>query len=196
MTASDDDKRPGPKWVGPASEYGPLILFVIAYWLDGLMTATKVVVVATLVAVALSVWLTRKLPWMPVITAAIVTVFGGLTILLDDEIFIKMKPTIVQLLFAAVLLGALAFNRLPLKKVMGGGIAMPDHAWRTLSLRFGVFFIVMAGLNEAVWRTQSTDFWVTFKVGGLLGLTFLFVMTQVPFISRHGEEREGEGSSQ
>lgn len=196
MTESRDGERAAPKWVGPASEYGPLILFVIAYWLDGLMMATKVVIGATLIAVALSVWLTRKLPWMPVVTAVIVTVFGGLTILLDNEIFIKMKPTIVQLLFAAVLLGALAVNRLPLKKVMGGGIAMPDHAWRQLSLRFGLFFIVMAGVNEAVWRTQSTDFWVTFKVVGILGLTFLFVMSQVPFISRHGTHRTGEDDGQ
>ena len=191
----DKAQKAAPKWIGPATEYGPLILFLIAYFLDGLMTATKVVVAATLVAVALSVILTRKLPWMPIVTAAIVTIFGGLTILLDDEIFIKMKPTIVQLLFAAVLLGALAFGRLPLKKVMGGGLSLPDHAWRTLSLRFGLFFIVMAGINEAVWRTQSTDFWVTFKVVGILGLTFLFVMAQVPFISRHSEEQEAGGRS-
>lgn len=188
-----DDRPAAPKWLGPATEYGPLVLFFAAYWLDGLMTATKVVVAATLVAVALSYLMTRKLPWMPIITAAVVTVFGGLTILLEDEIFIKMKPTIVQLLFAAVLLGALAFGKLPLKKLMGGGLSMPDSAWRTLSMRFGLFFIVMAGLNEAVWRTQSTDVWVTFKVAGILGLTLLFVVTQIPFLTRHAEEIAGKG---
>lgn len=192
MTDENSARKAPPKWIGPATEYGPLILFLIAYLLDGLMTATKMVVAATLVAVALSVLLTRKLPWMPIVTAAIVAVFGGLTILLDDEIFIKMKPTIVQLLFAAVLLGALAFGRLPLRKVMGGGLVLPDHAWRTLTARFGLFFIVMAGVNELVWRTQSTDFWVTFKVGGILGLTFLFVMAQVPFISKHTQDPEEE----
>jgi len=192
MTDEDSARKPPPKWIGPATEYGPLILFLIAYLLDDLMTATKVVVGATLVAVALSFLLTRKLPWMPIITAAIVAVFGGLTIALDDEIFIKMKPTIVQLLFAAVLLGALALGRLPLKKVMGGGLILPDHAWRTLTTRFGLFFVVMAGLNELVWRTQTTDIWVTFKVGGILGLTFLFVMAQVPFISKHTQDPEEE----
>ncbi|MEQ8601762.1 MAG: septation protein A [Marivibrio sp.] len=194
MTDEDSARKAPPKWIGPATEYGPLVLFLVAYLLDDLMTATKVVVAATLVAVALSVVLTRKLPWMPIVTAAIVAVFGGLTILLDDEIFIKMKPTIVQALFAAVLLGALAFGRLPLKKVMGGGLVLPDHAWRTLTVRFGVFFIAMAALNELVWRTQSTDLWVTFKVGGILGLTFLFVMAQIPFISRHTEDAEADGS--
>jgi len=149
------------------------------------MLATKVVIGATLVAVALSVIVAGKLPWMPVVTAVIVTVFGGLTIFLDDEVFIKMKPTIVQVLFAGVLFGALLFGRLPLKKVMGGGLSLPDAAWRSLSVRFALFFIVMAGLNEVVWRTQSTDFWVTFKLAGILGLTFAFVMCQVPFINRH-----------
>jgi intracellular septation protein len=194
---TDKDEKRAPRWIGPATEYGPLVLFVIAYWADGLMTATKVIVAATLLAVALSFALTRKLPWMPVVTAVIVAIFGGLTILLDDAIFIKMKPTIVQLLFAGVLVGTLAFGKLPLKKVMGGGLHLPDHAWRQLSLRFALFFLVMAGLNELVWRTQSTDFWVTFKVGGILGLTFLFVMAQVPFISRHAlHDGDADGRDQ
>ncbi len=96
-----------------------------------------------------------------------------------------MKPTIVQALFSVVLLGALALGRLPIKKVMGGSLQMPDSAWRQLSFRFAVFFLVMAGLNEVVWRTQSTDFWVTFKVAGILGLTLAFTMSQVPFIARN-----------
>ncbi|MCR9220305.1 MAG: septation protein A [Alphaproteobacteria bacterium] len=190
------DAKSAPRWIGPATEYGPLALFLIAYLLDGLMTATKVVVAATLVAVALSIALTRKVPWMSVVTAAVVAVFGGLTIWLDDEIFIKMKPTIVQVLFAVALLGALALRRLPLKLLMGSGIALPDAAWRALTVRFGLFFLAMAALNEAVWRTQSTDFWVTFKVAGILGLTFLFVMAQIPFISRHSLEREEDASAE
>ena len=137
---------------------------------------------------------------MPLVTAAIVGVFGGLTLWLQDETFIKMKPTIVQLIFAAVLLGGLAFKRPLLKPLLGAAWPLDDDGWHKLSLRFALFFLAMAALNEVVWRTQSTDFWVTFKVFGILALTFVFVASQIYFMRAHmpalGEGDDGGKSSQ
>lgn len=180
--------RTGPAWLTPLCEYGPLAIFFLAYWLGDLMLATKAVIVATAAACLLSYIALRRIPWLPLTTAVIVAVFGGLTLWLQDETFIKMKPTIVQLLFAAILFGAAALGKLPLKRLMGAGLALPDAAWRALGLRFAVFFLILAGLNELVWRTQSTDFWVNFKLFGLIGLNILFMATQIPFIMRHATD--------
>lgn len=188
-------ERPEPRWLKPVTEYGPLAIFFAAYWYGDLMLATKAVVVATVIALAISYGIARRIPIMPLVTAIIVVIFGGLTILLADETFIKMKPTIVQLLFAGVLLGGIALGRQPLKLVLSGAITMRDAAWRTLTLRFALFFLVMAGVNEIVWRTQSTDFWVNFKVFGLLGITLLFSLSQAPFIARENTAAEKEGGA-
>jgi intracellular septation protein len=124
-------------------------------------------------------------PLIPLIGAAVVAIFGGLTLWLQDETFIKMKPTIIQALFAAILLVGLLFRRPLLKPLLGRMMPpMAEAAWRQFTLRYALFFIAMALLNEVVWRTQSTDFWVTFKVFGLSGLTVLFILTQMPFIAR------------
>ena len=133
---------------------------------------------------------------MPLVTAAVVGIFGGLTLWSGDEIFIKMKPTIAQLLFAAVLLGSLAIGRPVLKPLLGAAWPMDDLGVRRLSQRFAVFFLVMAALNEAVWRTQSTDVWVLFKVFGLLGLTLLFSVSQVPLMTRHRLPEAADDSSE
>ena len=175
-----------PAWVRPTADYGPLVLFFAAYWLSGLMAATAVIVVASLVALALTWFYERRVPMMPLVTAGVVTVFGGLTLWLQDETFIKMKPTIIQVIFAAVLLGGLAFGRPLLKPLLGKMMPpMSDAGWHGLTLRYGLFFIAMAGLNEIVWRTQSTDFWVNFKVFGIMALTIGFIMLQMPFMNRH-----------
>jgi intracellular septation protein len=186
-------KEPG--WLKPATDFGPLAVFLAAYWLGGLMAATAALMGATVLALGVSWLMVRRLPTMALITAGIVGVFGGLTLLLHDETFIKMKPTIVQLLFAAVLLGGVLARRQPLRWLMGQAWAMNDAGWRTLSIRFGIFFLAMAGLNEIVWRTQSTDLWVNFKVFGIGGLTVLFALTQVPLMNRYRvEERPPEVS--
>ena len=129
---------------------------------------------------------------MPLITAGIVGVFGGLTLWLNDETFIKLKPTIVQALIAAVLLGGLAFGRTWLKPLLGQAWTMSDLGWRLLTLRFGLFFAAMAVLNELVWRTQPTDVWVTFKVFGIAGITVLFGLSQVPLLTRYRVPEAGE----
>ena len=172
-------------WVKPTTDYGPLIVFFIAYVRFDLMTATAALMAATAVALTLALIFERRVPMMPVITAVIVGIFGGLTLWLDDEMFIKLKPTIVQGLMSAVLLGGLVFGKALLKPVIGTAWPMDDLGWRRLTFRFGCFFAVMAVVNEAVWRTQSTDFWVTFKVFGLMGLTFVFGMLQMPLLNRH-----------
>ena len=174
-----------PRWLKPAVDYGPLAVFFASYVALGLMAATGALIAASLVAVSLAWVLERRVPLVPLLTAAIVVVFGGLTLWLQDETFIKMKPTIVQALFALVLLGGLAL-RSPLLKPLLGPMMPPlsDRAWRQFTLRYALFFIAMAGLNELVWRTQSTDFWVTFKVFGLPGLTLLFILSQAPFVGR------------
>jgi len=175
-----------PRWLRPAVDYGPLAAFFLTYVLYGLMAATAVVIVASLAA-AVAAWsIERRVPLIPLITAAVVAVFGGLTLWLQDETFIKMKPTIVQVLFAAILLGGLAVGRSLLKPLLGTMMPpMGDRAWKQFTLRYALFFIAMAGLNELVWRTQSTDFWVTFKVFGLPVVTILFIISQLPFIHRH-----------
>jgi intracellular septation protein len=182
-----------PRWLKPAVDYGPLAVFFAAYVTLGLMAATAALVVASLIALALAWLMERRVPLVPLVTTVIVVIFGGLTLWLQDETFIKMKPTIVQLLFAAILLVSVLVRRPVLKSLLGPMMPpMSDAAWRQFSLRYALFFVVMAGLNELVWRTQSTDFWVTFKVFGLSGLTFLFILSQIPFVGRQARRAEAE----
>lgn len=183
-------KRPAPRWLAPLTDYGPLAVFFAAYMLADLMTATAALMAATVVALAISYGIARRVPVMAVVTAVIVGIFGGLTLVLHDDTFIKMKPTIVQLIFAAVLLAGLALGRRPLKAVMGKALELDDDGWRKLSLRYALFFIAMAALNEVVWRTQSESFWVSFKVFGLAAITVAFTLAQMPLISRHQIETE------
>jgi intracellular septation protein len=184
-----------PKWLSPLVDYGPLAVFFASYFVWGLLPATAALMGVTAVALVLSLAIRRKVPLLPVITAAIVGVFGGLTLWLQDETFIKMKPTIIQAIFAAVLLGGLAVGRPLLKPLLGAALPpMAEAGWRQLTLRYGLFFIAMAALNEAVWRTQSTDFWVTFKVFGIIGLTLVFGVAQVPLINRWKVPEEAAGS--
>lgn len=179
-----------PRWVKPVVDYVPLAAFFGAYWYGDLMLATKVIIGATLVAVVISLVVARRLPIMPLVTAVVVGIFGGLTIYLEDDTFIKMKPTIVQVAFALILSVGLLLKRLWLKPLFGKSMDMPDYAWRTLTFRFVLFFLASAMANEFVWRTQSTDFWVNFKVFGILGLTFAFIASQLPYIHKHGNFEE------
>lgn len=185
-----------PAWLRPLVDYGPLAAFFAVYWLADLLAATAAIMVATVAALVLAFIFERRVAPMPLVTAAIVGVFGGLTLWLNDETFIKMKPTIVQLIFAAVLFGGLAFGKPLLKPLLGAAWPLDDAGWHKLTLRFTLFFLAMAALNELVWRTQSTDFWVTFKVFGILALTFVFVASQVFFMRGHmqnGDDKETAG---
>ena len=185
MVSTGSTGQKSASWLRSLVDYGPLAAFFIVYWLRGLTAATVAIMVATAVALLLALIVERRIPIMPLVTAAVIGVFGGLTLWLQDETFIKMKPTIVQVIFAGVLFGGLLLKRPLLKPLIGSAWPLDDDGWNKLSFRFGLFFLVMAGLNEAVWRTQSTDFWVTFKVFGIMGLTFVFVASQVYFMRAH-----------
>jgi intracellular septation protein len=143
-----------------------------------------------LIVIAIGIVIERKLSPMPLITAALVLVFGGLTIWLSNDIFIKIKPTILYVMFAGVLLGGLVFSRLFIKVILGQTLRLSEMAWRTLTWRWALFFVVLAILNEIVWRNVSTDTWVAFKVWGVFPLTLLFAMAQTPFIARHQIETD------
>jgi len=129
--------------------------------------------------------LTRRLPVMALVSAAVVVVFGGLTLALQDETFIKLKPTIIYLLFAAALLGGLVLRKPLLALVFDQMFNLTEEGWRKLTLRWAIFFLVLAVLNELVWRTQTTDVWVSFKVFAILPLTFAFAMLQYPLLKKY-----------
>jgi intracellular septation protein len=151
----------------------------------GIFVATAVFMVAIVIAFVVSYVLTRHLPVMPLVTAIIVLVFGSLTLVLHDELFIKLKPTIIYLLFGAVLLGGLAFGKPLLGVVFDSVFHLTDEGWRKLTLRWAWFFFALAILNEIVWRTQTTDVWVSFKVFGVVPLTFLFGALQYPLLTKY-----------
>jgi intracellular septation protein len=158
----------------------------------GIFVATAVFIPAVLVALAIAYALTRHIAVMPVVTAVVVVVFGGLTLLLQNETFIKLKPTLVYLLFAITLLGGLAFKKPLLGMVFDSVFNLTDEGWRKLTLRWGIFFVAMAVLNEIVWRNVSTDAWVSFKVFGFLPLTMIFAAAQFPLLQKYSVPETGE----
>jgi intracellular septation protein len=151
----------------------------------GIFVATAVFMVAILVALAVSYALTRRLPVMALVSAVVVVVFGGLTLLLQDELFIKLKPTIIYLLFAGILFGGLVFNKPLLAMVFDQMFSLTEEGWRKLTVRWALFFLFLAAVNEIVWRTQTTDTWVAFKVFGVMPLTFVFAMLQFPLLKKY-----------
>ncbi len=169
---------------------GPLIPSAVAGEKAGIFVATAVFMVAILAALAVSYALTRHLPVMAMVTAVVVVVFGGLTLVLHDDTFIKMKPTIIYVLFGAILLGGLFFNKPLLALVFDSVFDLTEEGWRRLTLRWAVFFLVLAVINEIVWRTQTTDFWVSFKVFGVLPLTFAFAAFQYPLLQKYAATKD------
>jgi intracellular septation protein len=155
----------------------------------GIFVATAVFIPAIVAALAVSYALTRHMPVMPLVSAIIVVVFGGLTLALQNETFIKLKPTIIYALFGVVLIGGLAFGKLLLGMVFDQVFHLTDEGWRKLTLRWAVFFFAMALLNEIVWRNFSTDAWVAFKVFGAVPLTFLFAMAQYPLLQKYAADK-------
>jgi intracellular septation protein len=157
---------------------------------SGIFVATAVFMVAVMVSLIVSYILIRRLPLMPVVSAVIVVVFGGLTLMLHNDTFIKMKPTIIYVLFGAVLLGGLVLKKPFLEMVFDSVFRLNEQGWRILTLRWALFFLAMAALNEIVWRTMSTDAWVSFKVFGVMPLTFVFAMLQYPVLTKYAVEPE------
>ncbi len=181
-------------------ELGPLMVFFFANargeWLGRtfpiltdfggpIFIATGLFMAATLISLAASWLLMRRLPIMPLVSGIVVVVFGALTLYLQDDEFIKMKPTIVNALFGAVLLGGLAFGKSLLGYVFDEAFHLDAEGWRKLTLRWGLFFLFLAALNEIMWRNFSTDFWVAFKVWATIPITVLFTISQMPLVLRH-----------
>ena len=169
-------------------DIGPLAVFFIFYTRSGLQASILPFMVATVIAVLFSYVLEKKIPIMPTVGAGIVLLFGGLTIYFDNDIFFKMKPTIINVLFAAILYGGILINKPLLKYLLGAALKLEETGWKILTQRWIGFFIALAILNEIVWRTQSTDVWVNFKVFGILPITFIFTMTQFPLIKKYQVE--------
>ena len=207
--------RTMPAGLKLALEYGPLALFLLANFRPkifeptvrlifpaslfegkqaGLFTATAVLMVATVAALIVFFAKTRRLPMLPLVTAVLVLVFGGLTLWLHDQPFFQMKPTILYTLFGVALLGGLALGRPLLPIMLEQAMKLTEHGWRILTLRWGVFFLFLAVLNEIVRRTMTWDHWVLFKFPGTVILIFVFTFAQVPLIMRH--ELKGEDAAQ
>lgn len=185
-----------PSHLRTAIDFVPLLVFFAANFVWGILPATAVLVGATAIA-TLVLWLAeRRIPPIPVATAVLVGFFGALTLVFDDAFFIKIKPTVVSLLFAVVLAGGLARGKLLVKYLFGAaGIQLRDPAWRVLTWRWIGFFVLLAALNEVVWRSFSTDTWVSYKVFGILPLTLLFAGLQMPLILREQKALAAPGDT-
>lgn len=182
------------QWLKFGLEMGPLLVFFGANAKWGILTGTLVFVAATAVALTTSYVLVRKVPILPLISGIFVLTFGGLTVWLEDDLFIKLKPTVVNALFGIALIGGLLAGRNFLRLVFEAAFKLTEEGWRILAWRWGFFFLLLAVINEVVWRTQPTDVWVSFKVFGIMPLTVLFSLAQLPLLMRHQAVEEGETS--
>jgi intracellular septation protein len=171
-------------------DIGPLVLFFAANAKFGIYAATGAFMVAVLVALAVSYTLTKHIAVMPVVTAVVVLIFGGLTLVLHDDLFIKLKPTIIYVLFGGALVVGLMLGKNLLGIVFDSVFHLTDEGWRRLTWRWAFFFFALAILNEIVWRTQSTDFWVSFKLFGVVPLTFVFAALQYPLLMKYSAEKK------
>jgi len=185
MTDPQPVKRKMHPLVKLVTEVGPIAAFFFANAKFGIFTATGVFMVAMVASLVVSYMLVRKLAILPLVTCGFVLVFGGLTIWLNNDLFIKLKPTIINILFAGILFTGLALKKYFLQIVMGEVIQLDLQGWHKLTIRWACFFLVLAGLNEGVWRNFSTDTWVNFKVFGIMPLTMVFALSQVSLLNRH-----------
>lgn len=173
-------------------DYGGMVAFFAAYFFGGrnLVNATWGLVAGSVLGLVLGLVFERRIAPIPLIAALAGLVFGGLTLYFHDPRFLKVKPTIMNLVYGVLLLGGLAIKKNPLKLLLGEAFPMTDAGWRTLTLRYGLFFLALAGLNEFVWRTQPDATWVIFRFPGLMVLTIIFSMSQAPVMMKHAHQAE------
>tara|TARA_S200000501_G_scaffold325877_1_gene324014 strand:+ start:16 stop:570 length:555 start_codon:yes stop_codon:yes gene_type:complete len=176
-----------------ATDFGPLLAFFIIYYKNDkdLVSAIPALIIATLIAICVIYMLEKRIPILPLMGAVLVCLFGGLTIFFDNPIFIYLKPTIINLIFAfALFFGKVILNKNFLKKLFESSIKLEEAGWDKLIIRWVGFFIFLAILNEAVWRTQTEEFWINFKVWGILPITFIFTAFQLPLIQKYKKSEE------
>lgn len=178
-----------------ALDLGPLLVFFIGNAYFGIFPATAMFMVAVIVSLAIMYAVARRFSPMPIVTGVVVLVFGGLTLLLADELFIKLKPTIVNSIFASVLLAGVLTDRLYIKILFDNAFHLPDPAWKVLTYRWIAFFVFLAILNEVIWRNFSTDFWVGFKLWGVVPISLIYGGAQMPFIMKHQIEAPTDAGS-
>ncbi len=169
------------------TDFGPLLIFFVVYYKGGkdLTVAIPPLIVATLFSVLIIYWMEKKIPYLPLTGGILITIFGGLTLYFNNPIFIYLKPTIINIIFALILiLGKKFFQKNFLKTLLQNSIQLSEEGWDKLNLRWSLFFIFLAILNELVWRTQTEAVWVNFKVWGILPLTFFFTALQIPLINK------------
>ena len=166
----------------------PLVVFFLVNSYQGIYKATLYFMIASVIAIPIAWYIDKKIPWMPIVTGTFILFFGGLTLFFQDDEFIKMKPTIINIVFAFILIGGLKFKKLFLKMAMSTAFKLSDSTWKKLTLTWSCFFVFLAILNELVWRTQTTDFWVSFKVFGILPITVVFALLQLPLISKPNKD--------
>jgi intracellular septation protein len=174
-----------PQWRKMLLDFAPLVAFFVTYKIAGVYWATGVLIALTLLSLLVGYLQTGHIAKFPLFSAILISVMGGLTLYLHNDTFVKMKPTVANLIFAAILGGGLPMGRLFLKDLLGSSLDMPLSAWRSLTWRWVGFFIVLAVLNEYVWRNFSEGTWVNFKVFGLMGLTLGFILANAPFMARY-----------
>ncbi len=170
------------------TDFGPLLIFFTIYYKSGnsLTAAIPPLIISTLIAVAIMYFVEKKVPFVPLIGAIVISLFGGLTLYFDNPIFIYMKPTIVNIIFAAILIiSKIYFNKNFLKLFLQTAFQLNEEGWNKLNFRWAYFFIFLAILNEIVWRTQPETIWVNFKVWGMLPITIIFTAMQLPLINKH-----------
>ncbi len=166
-------------------DFGPLLAFFAIYGMSDLITATLFLIPATILVSVIYYIMLKKWEPLPLMTMGIVTVMGGLTLWLGDEDFIKMKPTIINAILGLTLIVASIRKKMWLQKLLGSALALNERGWQLLTRNYGLLFLFLAIANELIWRTQSTDVWVNFKVFGILGVTFLFFIIQVPLLKKY-----------
>ena len=170
------------------TDFGPLLIFFTIYYKSGnnLTVAIPPLIIATLIAVIIMYFVEKKIPYVPLIGGVVISLFGGLTLYFDNPIFLYMKPTIVNIIFASILIiSKIFFNKNFLKFFLQTAFQLDEIGWNKLNFRWAYFFIFLAILNEIVWRTQPETTWVNFKVWGMLPITFIFTGSQIPLINRH-----------
>lgn len=208
MSDMQTERKPLNQWAKLALEVGPLAVFILANnngdrlaeiypmlaQLGGkIFIGTAFFMVAMTISLAITWFFERKLALMPLITFVMVVIFGMLTLYLQDDFFIKFKPTLINTMFGVTILGFLFFANIPVMKILfDGPFKLDDEGWRKLSFRWGCFFLWLALVNEVVWRNFSSDFWVEFKLWGIMPMTFIFMLFQYPVMLKHGIEEDDE----